>query len=182
MNKPAKLLRPMLVFAAVFCVGSAVARQPAAEPFASDIERCIVPAAHYYSVNPYVLRAILKVESGLNPRAIGKNGNGSIDVGISQINSMHFAELAKYGVAREHLMDACVGTYIGAWHLGRVMAKHGNTWEGVAKYHSATPYFNERYQIMLMNELVRSGILAGQVRQVPPLSRPLPAAPRVVAP
>lgn len=137
--------------------------------FSTPVERCIVPAALYHRVNHFVLRALLKVESGLKPSAVGRNTNGTTDVGIGQMNSMHFKELAKYGVAPENLKDACVGTYVAAWHLRKGITKHGNTWFGIATYHSATPYFNTRYQILLNNELVKSRVVAGSILPVPPL-------------
>ena len=145
----------------------------AAEPvqFSTVAEQCIFPAAQYHTVNQYLLRAILRVESGLSPTSVGRNANGSIDVGIGQMNSMHFPMLAKYGIAPSHLKDACVGTYVAAWHLRKMMDKYGNTWFGVAAYHSATPYFNRRYQILLNNELVRSGAMQGSIFQVPPMNR-----------
>jgi hypothetical protein len=130
-------------------------------------ERCIKPAAGYHYVDARVLRAILKVESGLNPAAYNTNANKTVDVGIGQINSIHFPELRKQGVYPQHLQDACVGTYVAAWQLARVMAKNGNTWEGIARYHSASPYCNFRYQVLVQNELVRSGAMRGRTAPVP---------------
>jgi soluble lytic murein transglycosylase-like protein len=141
------------------------------EPFTTENERCIVPAANYHGVNHQVLRAILRVESGLRPDAVGRNDNGTIDVGIGQMNSMHFGSLARWGVTPQHLKDACVGTYVAAWHLSKTMRTHGNTWFGVAAYHSATPYFNSRYQALIRNELRRAGVLQGGMEAVPPLRR-----------
>lgn len=140
-------------------------------PFTTEVERCIVPAAQLHGVNHFVLRAILKIESGLNPNALGRNENGTVDVGIGQANSMHFRDLARYGITPEHLKDACIGTYVAAWHLSKTIARHGNTWFGVATYHSATPYFNHRYQILLNNEMVKSGVFEGAVLPVPPLRK-----------
>lgn len=147
-------------------------RPPADPPFTTEVERCIVPAAQYHKVNHFILRAILKVESGLNPGAVGKNDNGTVDVGIGQMNSMHFRELARHGIAPSQLKDACIGTYVAAWQLSKVMAQRGNTWAGVASYHSSTPYFNRRYQILLHNELVRMKVVSGNILAVPPLRTP----------
>jgi len=148
---------------------AAAAAVAAPPPFTTQQERCIAPAARYHSVNPYVLRAILVVESGLQPRAVGRNSNGTLDVGMGQMNSAHFKELAGYGISPANLLDPCVSTYVAAWHLRKAMAAGGNTWEGVAKYHSSTPYFNRRYQILLHNELVRARVIAGNILPVPPL-------------
>lgn len=146
--------------------------RPASKPlFSTANERCIVPASLFHGVNFYVLRAILKVESGLNPNAINRNGNGTVDVGMGQFNSMHFKELAKFGITPGHLKDACISTYVTAWHLKKSIAAKGNTWEGIARYHSATPYFNQRYQILLRNEMILSGAMIGEIQAVPPLYR-----------
>lgn len=136
-------------------------------PFSTPNERCIIPAANYHGVNYELLRAILKVESGLRSDVIGKNRNGSIDVGIGQMNSIHFSQLIQLGIDPERLKDACVGTYVAAWHLRRSIARYGYTWFGIAAYHSATPYFNRRYQILLSNELTKTGALPGPVLPIP---------------
>lgn len=148
-------------------VGAAAATAGRAPPFTTEVERCIVPAAEYHQVNPFLLRAILVVESGLNPRAVNRNSNSTVDVGIGQENSMHFRELAQYGIAPDHLRDACVGTYVSAWELKKVIVRHGNTWEAIARYHSATPKFNRIYQAKVYNELVRSGAIVGPLASVP---------------
>lgn len=116
-----------------------------------------------------VLRAILRVETRMKPNTVAKNENGTVDVGIAGINTIHFAELAKWNIAPADLLDACIGTYVGAWHLARTLGKRPETWEAIARYHSATPYYNQRYQIMLWNELVKLRVVAGELLPVPPL-------------
>lgn len=132
---------------------------------------CIDEAARFHGVHPGLLRAVLVVESGLNARAVNINRNGTIDIGIGQINSMHLPELAMHGITRHHLMDACVGTYVVAWMLRRQIHKHGNTWRGVATYHSATAVHNARYARQIHNQLVRDGWISGQLLAVDALGR-----------
>jgi soluble lytic murein transglycosylase-like protein len=120
-------------------------------------DRCLLPAAQRHSVNPHILRAILQVESGMRPHVVNRNRNGSLDVGMAQINSIHFRELAQWGITPDRLLDPCVATHVAAWHLKRVMLRHGNTWFGVAAYHSTTPAHNQRYQALLRQELMRNG-------------------------
>lgn len=155
---------------------SVLAAAPGARPEAAP-DRCVAPAARYHHVDARVLRAILRVESSLRPGAINRNANGTIDVGIGQINSIHFQRLKKHGVTPELLQDACIGTYVAASILADVMAANGNTWEGVARYHSASPYCNARYQILLHNELVNAGALQG-ARMTVPAARPCGARPK----
>ncbi len=133
----------------------------------NDRTPCVSDAAQYHGVNPWVLKAILKVESGFNPRAINRNANSSVDVGMGQMNSIHFKELSGFGIAPAHLLDGCVATYIAAWHLAKQMRKHGNTWYGIASYHSATPCFNGRYAGLLWNTLVSWKVLPGPNVRVP---------------
>ena len=119
---------------------------------------CLQSAAVFHGVNPHLLLAVLQVESGLNPRAIGKNTNGTVDIGIGQINSMHLPELQRHGITETHLLDACKGTYVSAWFLKRGLERYGYTWFGAAAYHSVTPVHNTRYQGLLKNQLARQGI------------------------
>lgn len=141
-------------------------------------DRCVWPAAEFHRVNPHILRAILVVESNLKPGAVSRNKNGSLDVGIAQTNSIHFNDLARHGITPESLLDPCVSTYVAAWQLSKHVAKHGNNWETIARYHSATPALNRRYQILLRNELVRAGVLTGHVVPVPRLSSTHRTSPR----
>ncbi len=122
-------------------------------------DQCVVSAAQFHGVNAHILRAILQVESGMRPHVVNRNSNGSIDVGMAQINSLHFRELARWGITPERLLDPCVATHVAAWHLKRVLLRHGNTWFGVAAYHSVTPIHNQRYQALVLQELSRAGNL-----------------------
>ena len=146
---------------------------------APTLEQCIAAAASYHQVHPQILWAILKVESNLQPQTLTRNRNGTRDHGMGGINTIHLPELDRHGVAPHDLQDPCVNTYVAAWYLRRQMLRHGNTWFGVAAYHSVTPYFNQRYQILLRNALVRAQVLAGRTEPVPPLlpekSQPNPA-------
>lgn len=122
---------------------------------------CVSPAAEYHRVNPWILKAILKVESGFNPKAVNHNANGSVDVGMAQINSIHFSKLRQWGIAPAHLMDGCVATYVAAWHLANQIRIHGNTWYGIASYHSATPCQNRRYATLIWNTLADWKVVSG---------------------
>ena len=135
------------------------------------LNKCIVGAAQYHGVNPYLLRAILVVESRLNPKAINVNMNGTRDIGVAQINSIHLPVLQNHGIKESHLMDGCVNTYVGAWLLRKQISRHGLNWFGIAAYHSVTPDKNFRYQVLVYNEMVRSGAIQNIVMAVPPLSK-----------
>jgi soluble lytic murein transglycosylase-like protein len=114
---------------------------------------CIAQAAAYHRVNPWIVRAIIKVESNFDASAVNKNSNGTRDVGLAQINSMHFEELNKRGIAPGDLMNGCVSSYVAAWHLKKQIAAYGNTWFAVGAYHSTTPCFNQRYTALVWNTI-----------------------------
>ena len=126
-----------------------------------EVARCVLEAAQYHGVNPWLLRAILKVESDFNAGAVNRNANGTLDVGMAQINSVHFAELAGWGIAPASLLDGCVASYVAAWHLARQIRRHGYTWFGVASYHSTSACQNARYAGLLWNTLLSWGAVAG---------------------
>lgn len=131
---------------------------------------CVSQAAAHHSVNSWVLRAIIKVESNFNAKAINRNKNGTVDVGIAQMNSMHFKELKKHDITQETLLDACNASYVAAWHLAKQLKVHGNTWYGIASYHSATPCFNKRYKSLLWNVLLSWKAVEGSREQVPSMA------------
>ena len=135
------------------------------------LSKCIVGAAQYHGVNPYLLRAILMVESRLNPKAMNVNTNGTRDIGVAQINSIHLPVLQNHGIKESHLMDGCVNTYVGAWLLRKQISRYGLNWFGIAAYHSVTPDKNFRYQVLVYNEMVRSGAIQNIAMTVPPLSK-----------
>lgn len=126
---------------------------------------CVASAAQYHKVNPHLLDAILAVESGHNPKAIGKNANGTTDWGIGQINTIHLDELRHHGIGTEQLLDACKGTYVAAWLLARQMRRYGNTWFAVGAYHSVTPHHNQRYQSLVQRQLSQSGAYPQQAQE-----------------
>jgi soluble lytic murein transglycosylase-like protein len=106
---------------------------------------CFDAAAKQHHVSPTVLRAIAEVESGNNPHAVNRNRNGTVDLGMMQINSIHLRELRKHGVKRRDLMNECKNIYTGAWLLRRKIDEHGNNWKAVGAYHSETPKFRRQY-------------------------------------
>jgi lysozyme-related protein Hpa2 len=106
---------------------------------------CFTAAGAYQHVSPIVLRAIAWQESHGNAKAIHRNGNGSIDYGMMQINSVHLPALSRYGLSAADLMNPCANVFVAAWHLHKMMVKYGNTWAAIGAYHSETPAERDRY-------------------------------------
>ena len=98
---------------------------------------CWDRAAHYYHIDPYLLFSIAQVESGLNPYAIGRNDDGSRDVGLMQINSSHFPELARKGIDEYRLLtQPCTSIMVGASILADMIKVYGYNWEAVGAYNA----------------------------------------------
>ncbi|WP_080428166.1 lytic transglycosylase domain-containing protein [Burkholderia ubonensis] len=106
---------------------------------------CIDTAATRHGVNSDLLRAIGYFESSLNPAAVHKNANGTVDIGLMQINSVHLPVLARYGIDRAKLSDGCVSAEVGAALLQALTIRYGPTWQAVGEYHSHTPRLREAY-------------------------------------
>ncbi|WP_316157492.1 lytic transglycosylase domain-containing protein [Cupriavidus sp. BIC8F] len=106
---------------------------------------CLDGAAVFHGVSPLLLRSIAMQESGMRPWVTNRNANGSEDIGLMQINSIHLPRLGKYGISRAHLFDGCVNAYVGAWILRENIQRFGPTWKAVGAYNAASPDKQLRY-------------------------------------
>jgi len=157
---------------------------------------CIDDAAARHQVDARVLRAIGWHESRLQPAALGRNADGSVDVGAFQINSVHFAELARLGIARAALADACTSAEVAAWHYRRQVERHGDGWQAVGAYHSqsharAAWYANQIAAILMRWRVLAAGPLPfaaertlppGRAALAPPVAPSMPATVAHTAP
>ena len=119
---------------------------------------CVEEAAAFHKVNAMVLRAIVYHESRGNPLTVVRNTNDTVDVGLGGLNSVHFSELGRYGIAPDHLLDGCVNVYVVAWHLSKQVKQYGNTWTAVGTYHSKTPQHRDRYSNEIYKVLKSWGV------------------------
>ena len=103
---------------------------------------CFQEAGQRYGVSPSLLRAIAQAESNLNPFATNHNGNGTVDVGLMQINSIWADQL---GSTWNDLFDPCTNVMVGAWILSRCIQDYGSTWQAVGCYHSRAPAKRDAY-------------------------------------
>ena len=136
--------------------GHADDRSPERIAERATIHRCLAEAGRAHNVPVPLLRAIAQQESGLRPLAVNRNTNGSTDLGLMQVNNRWLPVLARYGITREQLFDACINARVGAWILAAAMRRHGDTWQAVGNYHSATPALNRRYAWAAYRRMVAS--------------------------
>lgn len=111
---------------------------------------CFEEAGQRYGVSPWLLWAIAKAESSLNPSVDHHNRNDTIDVGLMQINSIWADPL---GETWNFLHDPCTNVMVGAWILRQCMQDYGYTWKAVGCYHSRTPERRDAYALRIANIL-----------------------------
>lgn len=120
---------------------------------------CFDQASKRYGIHPDLLRAISKVESGGNVKAINRNGNGSRDIGHMQINSTWLPTLKRYGITEQSLFDPCTNTLVGAWVLAKNFRQLGYNWNAIGAYNAKSKDKREIYAQKVASALkkVRKG-------------------------
>ncbi len=124
-------------------------------PFYYIYAFCFEDAGKTYDINPSLLKSIANVESNLNPKATNKNQNGSIDIGLMQINSFWIKTL---GLDSNKLIsDPCYNTMIGAKVLKQCIDRYGYTWEAVGCYNATSTPKRVKYSWKIFDRLKAEG-------------------------
>lgn len=122
---------------------------------AEERQSCVIAAAAHYQVPDDLVRAIIRTEGGTTGQSVG-NTNGSRDMGLMQINTIHLPELARYGITRAMLInDECLNIHVGTFILHRELSRGGDYWTNVGAYNSRTPKHNERYRSKVWQNLLK---------------------------
>ena len=129
---------------------------------------CWEAAAVRYGVSSELLYAIARTESALDPQAVGRNRNGTRDIGLMQINSTWLPTLAAHGIGERELFDPCTSIHVGAWILAGNVQRLGYTWEAVGAYNATSPTLRRAYAERVYRQVTAS--------QAPPRPGP-PSAP-----
>ena len=107
---------------------------------------CIAHAAQCFKINPLVIKAIIWQESGNKSGAIQHNSNKTIDVGLMQINSIHFNRLKSMGISESQLLnDSCANIFAGTWILQNNIEHYGYTWDSIGNFHSKKQKYHDDY-------------------------------------
>jgi soluble lytic murein transglycosylase-like protein len=101
-------------------------------------QSCVEEASKTYGINPVIIYAIIKTESGFNPRAVNKNRNGTYDIGLMQVNTSWLPTLSKYGYNINHLFDPCVNVHVGTWVLANCIKTYGYNWKAIDCYNKGS--------------------------------------------
>lgn len=101
------------------------------------LANCWQGAASAAGVDSALLKALAWKESAGRPDAVGPLlADGHRALGLMQINTIHLPALAKYGIDRTALFDACTSIEVGAWVLASCIRTFGATWKAVGCYYT----------------------------------------------
>ncbi len=99
---------------------------------------CWERAGTTYRIDPLLLVAIAKVESNMRSDAINTNRNGTQDIGLMQVNSIHLPAFREKGISRQKLLEPCTSVMAGAEILSGFIKRHGYGWEAVGAYNAGS--------------------------------------------
>ncbi|HRF57805.1 MAG TPA: lytic transglycosylase domain-containing protein [Campylobacterales bacterium] len=122
----------------------------------SEYDESFKEYGEHFGIPPLLLKNIAKIESSLNPHCINHNKNGTIDYGIMQINTVHFAELQRYGVNERNIMNPKVNIMAGAILVKKLIDNNQTNYDSIGKYHSKTSRFKSLWVQKLSLELRKS--------------------------
>ncbi|MDC9654333.1 lytic transglycosylase domain-containing protein [Xanthomonas perforans] len=131
--------------------------------------QCIAAAASRYAVPELLINAVIRTEGGTTGQTSKRNANGTVDLGLMQINEMHLRSaphrLQSLGITRDVLINnECVNIMVGTYILSVELSKPGEYWWNVGSYNSRTPCERFRGVKPCPNEVYRSRVLANVLR------------------
>jgi hypothetical protein len=122
---------------------------------------CMVAVAAFYGLPPRVLPAIQAVEGG-QVGTVGRNRDGSEDLGVMQVNTRWLGPIAQLtalpeATVRERLTaDACFNiAAAGAILHSHLQQSNGDLMRAVGNYHSRTPELHEAYAARVLDAAAR---------------------------
>jgi len=115
---------------------------------------CFEEAGFKLGLNPKLLYAVAKVESGINPYVVNKNKDGSEDIGVMQINSFW---IKKLNLERDFLFEPCINVLIGGWILKNCIDKFGYSLKALDCYNKGPTKAKNKsiYAEKILKELKR---------------------------
>lgn len=97
-----------------------------------------------FGISYFLMKAIALTENAdFDNDAIMKNENGTIDIGLMQINSMWKYWLPEANITHQKLKDPDFNIKIAYTIVSKIIEQHGYSWDSIGRYHSGTPKFKE---------------------------------------
>jgi soluble lytic murein transglycosylase-like protein len=104
---------------------------------AGAVLNCWAAASYRYHLPIELLYAIGQQESSIRSDAVSVNPDGSIDLGLMQINSRWLPVLQGYGISRDDLLQKpCANIQVGAWILSQAVERAGYNWQAIGAYNA----------------------------------------------
>jgi len=125
--------------------------------FGTPYDSIFEKAGADFGIEPSLLKRIATIESSMNPRAINQNQNGTMDIGLMQINTIHLRRLSKIGITQESLKDPEVNIYVAALLLSSHIRKKGYNLDAIGCYHSANLIYKSQWLKRLAMAQIPSG-------------------------
>ncbi|WP_083858377.1 lytic transglycosylase domain-containing protein [Gallaecimonas xiamenensis] len=114
-----------------------------------ELKLCVSKAALDFKLASSLLYAIIKAEGG-QKGSMNANSNGTLDLGVAQINSIHLPEMQRFYpklTLTTLAYDTCTNVHVAArLFRGHLDQTQGDIWEAVGRYHSKTEHYKEKYQ------------------------------------
>lgn len=99
-----------------------------------------------FNLDPWLLLSIALTESSFQNGIKSKNSNGSYDLGLMQINTIHKTFFEKRGLSQYDLQyDSCKNVIAAGFLLRQSINKYGYNIDGIGGYHSNTPKLRRAY-------------------------------------
>jgi soluble lytic murein transglycosylase-like protein len=111
----------------------------------TEYEPYFQSAGNYYNIPPLLLKNIATIESAGNPNAIRINENGTKDYGLMQINSIHFRQLATWGINERNILNPQINIFAGSWLLSEHIKERGFNLKAIGNYHSKTKVHQDKW-------------------------------------
>lgn len=100
-------------------------------------EACFESAGQTYNIDSDLLRAIAWQESNFRVDAKNVNDSGSRDLGVMQINDLHYQRLANMGIPENLLTtNGCLNVFVGTFILAEIFKRHGVSWNSIGIYNA----------------------------------------------
>lgn len=122
---------------------------------------CLERVSSRYEVHPLILSIVANVEGGWSGAKI-KNTNGTYDLGLMQINTIHLEQLSNYGITERMLQNNdCISVGFAAWYIRNVTVDQtaGNSMDyfrAIARYHSKNEPHRSRYAEKLKAAFIKA--------------------------
>jgi len=96
---------------------------------------------------PFMLLKVIAISenSHMNKDLVRKNKNGSLDIGLFQINTNKIKDKELKHITKKDLLKPEVSTNVAAFILRKIIITKGYSWENIGEYHSKTRVYKEKW-------------------------------------